>query len=164
MDTRARGLALLLSSVTTAGVSCPAAAQTAPARSTTSGDPVTVSDAGTKPAAQDEEIVVTGSRVVTNGNNSPTPVTVVTIAELAATRPTTVFEALLDLPVFANSGGSLAAPNGAGGSSGAASVLNLRSIGQARTLILYDGHRVAPTSQSGLGLRPIKWIPLRLLM
>jgi outer membrane receptor protein involved in Fe transport len=96
-----------------------------------------------------QEVVVTGSRVITNGNDSPMPVTVVTTEELTATHPSTVLEALLDLPVFQGSRSTLSVPAGAGGNSGAGGALNLRSLGIARTLILYDGHRVPPTNQDG---------------
>jgi hypothetical protein len=44
-----------------------------------------------------QEVVVTGSRVITNGNHSPTPVTAMTKSELEAYR-TTAFEALTDMP------------------------------------------------------------------
>jgi outer membrane cobalamin receptor len=97
-----------------------------------------------------EEVLVTGSRVISNGNDSPTPVTVVTMEDLAATHPTTVFEALNDLPVFAASRTSMALPNNAGGNNSAISALNLRGLGAPRTLVLYDGHRVPPTNQDGL--------------
>jgi outer membrane receptor protein involved in Fe transport len=97
-----------------------------------------------------EEVVVTGSRVITNGNDSPNPVTIVTTEELAATHPTTVFEALLDLPVFAGSRGASVAPQGAGGNNQNTGALNLRGLGLTRTLVLYDGHRVPATNQDGL--------------
>ena len=51
-----------------------------------------------------DEVVVTGSRVIQNGDNSPNPVTVVATEQLVTTTPRTVVEGLLTLPVFA--GGS----------------------------------------------------------
>ena len=95
------------------------------------------------------EVTVTGSRVISNGNDSPTPVTVVTIEDIQATHPTTVFEALLDLPVFAGSRSPTSNPNG-GASASNTSGLNLRGLTIVRTLLLYDGHRVPPTTQSGV--------------
>lgn len=55
------------------------------------------------PAAADkmQTFAVTGSRVDLNGNDSPTPVTVLSMQDLQAARPTMVFEVLLDDPVFA---------------------------------------------------------------
>ncbi len=81
--------------------------------------------------------------------------TVVTVQELQATHPATVFESLLDLPAFAGSRGStVSGPGTAGGSNGAnngqISALSLRGLGPVRTLLLYDGHRVPATQQNGL--------------
>jgi outer membrane receptor protein involved in Fe transport len=97
-----------------------------------------------------DEVVVTGSRVIANGNDSPTPVTVVTAEDMAAIHPTTVFEALNDLPQFAGSRNATAQPNTAGGNNTAINALNLRNIGPLRTLVLYDGHRLPSTNQDGL--------------
>ena len=108
------------------------------------------------PAPSDlDEVVVTGSRVM-NGNNSPTPVTVVPIEDLMRTRPTTVADVLNDLPQFSGSRTPLGNPtvssgtvqNGGGNSS--ANILNLRNLGQNRTLILFDGHRMGPITATGL--------------
>ena len=101
-------------------------------------------------AAAVDEVVVTGSRVIQNGNSMPTPVTVVTAEQLNVTRPSTVFEGLLDLPVFTGSTSAVGNPAGAGGSSRTQSGLNLRGLGTGRTLVLSDGHRVAPTTQDGV--------------
>lgn len=94
------------------------------------------------------EIVVTGSRVISNGFSSPSPVTVVTGQQLLTTTPTTIGDALNKLPQFANSlrpSTSQIAPE-----SGAASTLNLRSLGAQRGLILLDGRRVNPSTAGGI--------------
>jgi outer membrane receptor protein involved in Fe transport len=95
-----------------------------------------------------EQVVVTGSRVITNGNDSPTPVTVISTADITATAPATVFDGLQALPVFA---GSLSPQSNPGNSSqnNAAHQFNLRNIGVTRTLVLYDGRRIAPTAPTG---------------
>lgn len=103
-----------------------------------------------------QEVVVTGSRLVQNGNDSPTPVTVVQSDDLRAVRPTNLVEALIDLPVFGpnfkgqqqnpGAGGPQNAPTG---SQTGANVLNLRSLGPLRTLILFDGHRAPPNTPDG---------------
>ncbi|MBC2665843.1 TonB-dependent receptor [Novosphingobium flavum] len=100
-----------------------------------------------------EEIIVTGSRVVVNGNDSPTPVTVVTMDQMNDVRPANVADQLNDLPQFSNSQNQ---NNGQGGGSAnggnpnpTGNVLNLRNFGQTRNLILFDGHRVAPNSANG---------------
>ena len=70
------------------------------------------------PAANVEEVVVTGSRVIQNGNNSPTPVTVATTAQLQSTTPSTIADALYKLPVFATNSAQTRNPGNSGGNSG----------------------------------------------
>ena len=99
-----------------------------------------------------QEVTITGSRIIVNGNDAPTPVTVVTLDEMQATKPTTVFEQLAELPAFNGSGGATATPtNGiiAVSSSGVAS-LNLRGLGALRELVLFDGHRLPPSTLDGV--------------
>ncbi len=102
-----------------------------------------------------EEVVVTGSRVITNGNDSPTPVSVVTTEELTTVRPGNLAEALNDMPVFSGSRGqnSNTGTSGAAGSpatsNNAGNVVNLRQMGLLRTLVLYDGHRAPPSTPDG---------------
>ena len=115
--------------------------------------------AAAAPAAPEEEplaeVRVTGSRVIKNGNDSPTPLTAVSVEDMELIHPGTVADQLNDLPQFAGSRGQLTNPGG--GSQGtssaatnpAANVLNLRNMGYTRTLILFDGHRLAPTAPDG---------------
>ena len=98
---------------------------------------------------QVEAVTVTGSRLIANGNEMPTPVTVVTQEDLANLKPTSILEALNELPVFA--GGRTQAQTGTptggtSGGAGAATQLSLRDLGTLRTLVLFDGQRVAPAS------------------
>jgi iron complex outermembrane receptor protein len=93
------------------------------------------------PEASVEAVVVTGSRVIQNGNNSPTPVTVVSTQALQQTTPSTIADALYKLPVFATTSAQTRNPGNSGGNSGA-NTLDLRSIGAARTLVLFNGQRV----------------------
>jgi iron complex outermembrane receptor protein len=100
-------------------------------------------------AEEVEEVTVTGSRIrVTDGMAAPTPVTVVSTAELDAFDPGgTVAEQLDALPQFFNTvtpqrnGGSLAFTVG--------SFLNMRNLGANRTLVLLDGARMAPGDKRG---------------
>jgi outer membrane receptor protein involved in Fe transport len=100
-----------------------------------------------------EEITVTGSRVIKNGNDSPTPVTVLSVADSEVVHPGTIADQLNDLPQFSGSRGQLTNPQVGNNNSGApnqqANALNLRNFGLNRTLILVDGHRVAPTNPDG---------------
>lgn len=85
-----------------------------------------------------EAVVVTGSRVITNSNNSPTPLTTVTTENLAKTAPASIPDALNKLPQFVP---SAATRN--------THTLNLRGLGAERSLILFNGARVPSTSASG---------------
>ncbi|PXA93688.1 hypothetical protein DMC18_08250 [Caulobacter sp. D5] len=100
------------------------------------------------------EVVVTGSRVIRNGNNSPTPITVVPAEDIQRVQPTTIADGLNQLPVFSSPRNQYGNPNaGVGGGAGgnaAANQLNLRNLGSVRNLILLDGHRVPPTSVNGI--------------
>jgi iron complex outermembrane receptor protein len=106
--------------------------------------------------AKDEAMVisVTGSRVLKNGNASPSPVTSITSEDMLVSRPgATLAEALNALPVFAGSRGSASNPTTVGsaaGGNGSANQLNLRNIGATRTLVLMDGKRVPPTLFNGV--------------
>jgi len=94
-----------------------------------------------------EEVVVTGSLTISNIANSPTPLTLVTADELKTTTPTNIPDGLNKLPVFlgSNSGRT----SGTTTNNNAGNTLNLRNFGVARTLVLLDGHRVAPSNFNG---------------
>ena len=93
-----------------------------------------------------EEVIVTGSHIVRNGDEFPSPVTVVSSDELLLAAPSNIPAALNKLPIFSGQNGqSLGfAPGAISGN-----YLNLRDFGAARTLILMDGKRVPATSADG---------------
>ena len=102
-------------------------------------------------AATEADVVVTGSRVISNGNNSPTPLTVVSTKQLLESTPVSVAAALQQLPVFQNSlGQNTGTGGGNGGPNGAANAPNIRSLGLYRTLTLFDGKRLQPSTDTGL--------------
>jgi len=93
-----------------------------------------------------EEIIVTGSRVVRDGYEAPTPVSVLGAEELNAMNTNNIADAVSALPAFSR---SVTPRNSTANlSSGAAGVnqLNLRGLGTNRTLILLDGRRVINSS------------------
>ena len=94
-----------------------------------------------------ETVTVTGSRVIADATQSPTPLTIVSIEQLQATTPTTIPDALNKLPIFQSS--TTVRSNNNASQNSAGNVLNLRSFGSQRTLILLDGHRVAPSNANG---------------
>lgn len=100
-----------------------------------------------------DDVVVTGSRVISNGNSSPTPVTAIATETLTNMRPTSLTESVQVLPVFSGSRSqtsNASATGGVGGGNGVAAQLNLRNIGANRNLVLMDGRRVPPTSISNI--------------
>lgn len=92
-----------------------------------------------------EQVVVTGSRIV-NGNNLPTPVTVMSAQALETSAPEGIPDALNKLPEFTSTQGPNNRSNNNGKGVGQGNYLNLRSMGAIRTLILQDGNRVPGTS------------------
>jgi iron complex outermembrane receptor protein len=105
--------------------------------------PAPAQEVGTSGSEELEEVTVTGSRVISNGNDSPTPVTVVSTEQLLQMNPGPLTQALSMLPAL------LATPNQGGQGPNPQAVINLRGIGGTRNLILFDGHRVAPTTAGG---------------
>lgn len=97
-----------------------------------------------------EAIVVTGSRIARDGSQAPTPVTVAAADDLSKVAPTSLVAGLAQLPQFSGSAtttsGRSIIPNL--GSHG--DFVNLHGIGAARTLVLQDGRRIAPTTYTGL--------------
>jgi outer membrane receptor protein involved in Fe transport len=96
---------------------------------------------------QVESVVVTGSRVISDIANSPTPLTVVSTQQLLTTTPTNIADGLNKLPVFQNSGSNRSLSSGGGNNSG--DFLNLRNFGPQRTLVLLDGMRLPAANQGG---------------
>lgn len=94
-----------------------------------------------------EAVTVTGSRIISDITQSPTPLTVVTSDQLLANTPTNIPDALAKMPVFFGNRTQRNVQNGS--SNGTGNVLNLRNFGSSRTLVLLDGHRVAPSNSDG---------------
>ena len=95
------------------------------------------------------DIIVTGSRIIRNGYNSPTPITVATTEQLIKAAPTNLPDALNQLPQFLNSGGPTRGNPQTVNSGAHGNLLNLRGVGPQRTLILLDGMRLPPTTYAG---------------
>ncbi len=159
-----RYMLALLSGVGGVGLASPAVAQNAghagvaQTKALPAAAEAQVTRIGTTPEqatdATAEDIVVTGSRTIRDGNSSPSPVTVIATQDLLTTNPgSTLADALNQLPAFAGSRGSTSNPTTVGsaaGGNGSANQLNLRNLGATRTLILMDGHRVPPTLFNGV--------------
>lgn len=87
-----------------------------------------------------EEIVVTGSRVIRDGYEAPTPLTVVGVEAIEKAGVANVADLMNQMPTFS---GSASSAGNVGTNTGVAgiSALSLRGMGATRTLVLLDGKR-----------------------
>lgn len=91
-----------------------------------------------------EEVVVTATGTRISGFDAPTPLTEVSSEELQAKAVQRVSDLIVDVPAFAANQNF-----GRTSVSIGASNFDLRGLGSARTLLLLDGRRVAPTDPAG---------------
>ncbi len=96
------------------------------------------------PAAT-QDIVVTGSRIGRRDYVSESPIVTVSPAALQATGTPNLEDTLNQLPQLTTSASASAGFNTRGGQASA----DLRGLGQQRTLVLVDGHRMQPSSADG---------------
>jgi len=110
---------------------------------------------GAVPAAPAEpepapEITVTGSRIARNGYRAPTPVTVIGRAEIEAAAPENIAEYVNTLPAVVGSQTAQSNTLSTGQGSGGVNALNLRNLGELRTLVLVDGQRSVGSLLTGV--------------
>jgi len=96
-----------------------------------------------------EEVVVTGSRVVRDGFQAPTPLTVISEQDLEAAAPSNLADFVNDIPSI--QGSATVQTGNANISAGTAGInaLNLRNLGGSRTLVLLDGQRSVASTITG---------------
>ncbi|HET7085509.1 MAG TPA: TonB-dependent receptor [Rhizomicrobium sp.] len=94
-----------------------------------------------------EAVTVTGSLIVSTSVNAPTPVTVVNTDQIQTTTPDNLQNALAKLPAFLGSANQRSSATSTQGGQG--NQISLRNLGITRTLILFDGKRVAPSDAQG---------------
>jgi outer membrane cobalamin receptor len=117
-----------------------ALAQQAPAQDPTEQPQTTMPPA--EEASEVSEVVVTGSRLGRTNLTSTSPVAVLGSEDIALDRALNVEDVLNELPQFSNSIGATNTGSDARG----ATTLDLRGLGQNRTLILINGTRAVPFS------------------
>lgn len=122
------------------GIASAASAQTAAAR-----------PADTAADERAEDIVVTGTRIVRDGFQAPTPLTVLTQEDIQNSSPSNnIADFVNQMPALA--GSTRPANSRLNLSSGQAGInaLNLRNLGEIRTLVLLDGRRSVGSTITGL--------------
>jgi outer membrane receptor protein involved in Fe transport len=110
-------------------------------------DQAAADDTASAPAAAGEQIIVTGTRIQGGTFVAPTPVTSLSAEALTTAAPSTLAEGLKQLPSIVPGGGQTA---GGGTANGGQNFLNLRGLGNTRTLTLLDGRRFTPSNPTNL--------------
>lgn len=93
----------------------------------------------------DREIIVTGSRIARRDYSSESPIVTVGSDILETTGATTLEQSLNTLPQVTTSASSAANFNSRAGQAN----VNLRGLGQQRTLVLVNGRRMQPSGNDG---------------
>ncbi len=101
-------------------------------------------------SADVEEVVVTGSRVVRDGYEAPTPVTVIGIEALQNGATANISDAIAQMPTLANSASPQSAAINLSTGQGGVNGLNLRGVGVTRTLVLLNGQRTVGSTLAGV--------------
>ena len=120
-----------------------AQAYTAPQTRVAQVDPVEPPPAADTGEGAVQEVTVTGTRIVRNGYEAPTPVTVVGAETIQDAAKPNIADVLNQMPAFQGSTTPTTSTYGNGGTSGGNN-LNLRNLGPNRTLVLFNGRRYPP--------------------
>ena len=101
-------------------------------------------------AAEVEEVIVTGTRVVRDGYEAPTPLTVVGVEAIETSATNNVADYVNTIPAFAGSRSPATTQSSMSGGSSGTNSINLRNIGLERTLVLLDGKRSVGSNSNGV--------------
>lgn len=107
---------------------------------------------GTDESAPSEElttVVVTGSRVMREGYEAPTPTTIVGAEQIEMAAPANVADYLNTLPALPGSSTTRQGNNSISAATAGMNRLDLRGIGTNRTLVLVDGRRYVGSTLAG---------------
>ncbi|QIK80096.1 TonB-dependent receptor [Sphingomonas piscis] len=160
--------AFALTRTSLVAISCALLAQPAFAQTASAGDPAVQADttaqdvpatdtgvvepveASSGEAAQKaSDIVVTGTRIRSNGFAAPTPTSVVGEEQIQANAQPNVFTTIAQLPSLQGSTGSTINTFSTSSGQQGLSAFALRGLGSIRTLTLIDGQRVVPAYYNG---------------
>lgn len=101
-------------------------------------------------APEDALINVIGTRVIRDGYQAPTPVSVVTVDELQRSATPNIADFVNTLPAVSGSSTPRTTVAQVGAGRQGINAINLRGIGDVRTLTLLDGRRVAGMANNGV--------------
>jgi iron complex outermembrane receptor protein len=109
---------------------------------------IAASAAHAQEAAQTESVTVSASRINIQGYSQPTPVTVIGVEQLNRDAKVDIGDAIRELPSVGISDSPGNGSHSGNASQGDAGIdtINLRSLGVVRTLVLFDGQRVATSN------------------
>ena len=96
------------------------------------------------------EVVVTGSRIRSEGFTAPTPTQALGQAELERAAQPNIFTAITQLPSLQGSSGATTGTFSTSSGQQGLSSFSLRGLGTIRTLTLLDGQRVVPANVTGV--------------
>ncbi len=96
-----------------------------------------------------EEIIVTGSRVITNGFEAPTPVSVVATEAIEAAARPDLADFVNTLPAVSGSFTTQSQVQNLSNGRGGINAISLHGLGVARTLVLLNGHRSVDSTADG---------------
>ena len=95
------------------------------------------------------EVIVTGSRIIREGYEAPTPLAVVDAAAIEASPTSNVADFVNTMPVFSGSATPATTQSSISAGTAGVNTLNLRSLGANRTLVLLDGQRSVGSTLTG---------------
>jgi iron complex outermembrane recepter protein len=134
---RRLGFMTTASTVAMLAASFAAQAQTAPAQQAQTDAPLV------------DEITVTGTRVVRDGYEAPTPVTVIGIEQIEQAPMQHISDFVMRLPAFAGAASTTSGGNEISTGRQSQNNLNLRGLDSYRTLVLLDGNRFVSGDVNG---------------
>lgn len=97
-----------------------------------------------------QEIVVTGSRIISSGYTQPTPTSMISAEDIELEAAPNLFNTIAELPVLQGSTGRKTFVNSTSSGATGLSSFSLRNLGTIRTLTLLDGQRVTPANVTGV--------------
>src|SRR5688500_14829165 len=101
-------------------------------------------------ARQLEEIIITGTRIMSDGFNAPTPTSVISAEQLTANAQPNIFTTVAQLPSLQGSTGTQTNTFSTSSGQQGLSSFALRGLQPIRTLTLLDGQRVVGANVTGV--------------